>query len=224
MSPPDRLESVFFGRDRELLPKLLQFYAKRGARVLDATANKRRMWRGVVWEPRPVFLDIDPRVDPDVVGDFRAMPFDDASFDVVVFDPPHVTHGGARRTAARHNTSLVEAFGLDRIPGPPASNISGLFTPFLREAHRVLRPDGVVLAKLKDNIHNHRNQWVLPRWVNAVWEVAGMTPCDLIVKRDPSAGMIDPKWKTAHHARNVHCWWVVVRKGRCEARRGTPLA
>jgi len=27
---------------------------------------------------------------PDVVGDFRAMPFEDASFRLVVFDPPHL--------------------------------------------------------------------------------------------------------------------------------------
>lgn len=102
-------------------------------------------------------------------------------------------------------------------------NISGLFDPFLREARRVLAPDGLVFAKLKDNVHNHAQQWVLARWINAVWATEGLTPCDLIVKRDPSAGMIDPKWRTAHHARNVHCWWAVVRKGRCERSRSSSV-
>lgn len=33
-------------------------------------------------------------VKPDVVGDFRAMPFADGAFDMVVFDPPHLLNLG----------------------------------------------------------------------------------------------------------------------------------
>ena len=31
---------------------------------------------------------------PDVVGDFRDMPFEDETFRLVVFDPPHLLHAG----------------------------------------------------------------------------------------------------------------------------------
>lgn len=86
----ERPDSVFYGKDRELLPKLLDFYVAPDARILDCTANRRRMWEGVVRAPAPIFMDLDPTVGPDVVGDFRALPFPDASFDVLVFDPPHL--------------------------------------------------------------------------------------------------------------------------------------
>ena len=33
-------------------------------------------------------------VEPDIVGDFRDMPFKDEEFDMVVFDPPHLTKIG----------------------------------------------------------------------------------------------------------------------------------
>lgn len=33
-------------------------------------------------------------VEPTVVGDFRKMPFDDKTFDLVVFDPPHLKRAG----------------------------------------------------------------------------------------------------------------------------------
>lgn len=33
-------------------------------------------------------------IKPDVVGDFRAMPFSDGAFRLVVFDPPHLIHAG----------------------------------------------------------------------------------------------------------------------------------
>ena len=33
-------------------------------------------------------------IDPDIVGDFRKIPFDANTFDLVVFDPPHLIKGG----------------------------------------------------------------------------------------------------------------------------------
>jgi len=72
---------------------MLDFYPHtRPAAILDATVNRGRFWAG---STRPVTgLDIDPGYGPDVVGDNRAMPFADGSFDVVVYDPPHVPNQG----------------------------------------------------------------------------------------------------------------------------------
>lgn len=36
-----------------------------------------------------VRLDIDPTLDPDVVGDAHKLPFEDESFDCVILDPPY---------------------------------------------------------------------------------------------------------------------------------------
>lgn len=33
-------------------------------------------------------------VKPDVIGDFRNIPFDDETFNMVVFDPPHLIKAG----------------------------------------------------------------------------------------------------------------------------------
>lgn len=151
-----RPESVFMGRDNALLAELLAFYALPGARVLDCTANARRMWKGIECNPVPVFMDIDPSVAPDVVGDFRAMPFGPASFDVIVFDPPHLPAAAASKMAM---PQMVEDYGLNH--APKADNVSAYFAPFLAEAQRVLTADGVVFAKLKDFVHNHRYQWTL---------------------------------------------------------------
>lgn len=108
----ERPDSVFYGRDRDLLPKLLDFYAAPDARVLDCTANRRRMWEGVVREPAPVFMDLDPAMEPDVVGDFRALPFADASFDVLVFDPPHLPQAAA---SAKSDAAFGARYGLAHV-------------------------------------------------------------------------------------------------------------
>lgn len=45
-------------------------------------------------------------INPDVVCDFTDLPFEDASFSLVVFDPPHLT--GAKETSwlVKKNTAF----------------------------------------------------------------------------------------------------------------------
>ncbi len=72
--------------------------------VLDACCGSRMFWFDRR-HPDVVFMDrrhethtlCDGRtleIKPDVVGDFRAMPFSDGEFRLVVFDPPHLIHAG----------------------------------------------------------------------------------------------------------------------------------
>ncbi len=206
--------SVMLARDPEVLRTMLDFYAWPGAKVLDVTANERRMWAGVGW-PDVTYADIDAEMKPDVIADFRALPVEAESFDVIVFDPPHLPAAAASPESLKR---FVGNYGLAH--SPRADNISAYFPPFLSEAARVLRPEGLIFAKLKDFVHNHAYQWTLTDFVSAVRAQPGLTPCDLIVKRDPSGGGLkSSKWKRAHHVRNAHCWWVIVRKGRCESHR-----
>lgn len=210
--PAPRPFSVVEGRDPFVLSTMLDFYAEKGAPVLDATANWRKMWDGVVWDGLRVFADIDRDVRPQVVADFSLMPFAADSFGVIVFDPPHLPPAASSQRSKRQ---LVRDYGL----AWSEADVSACFAPFLAEAHRVLRQEGLIFAKLKDFVHNHRYHWTLTDFVAAVRAQDGLTPCDLIVKHDPSGGMLNSsQWDKQHHVRNAHSWWVVVRKGACERR------
>lgn len=208
-----RPESVMIARDPEVLQTMLDFYAAPGSRVLDCTSNKRRIWKGVIWQPGPVFMDIDPTMSPDIVGDYTSIPVPDNSYDVLIFDPPHLPSVAVSESGS---TQMAESYGLSM--GGADGHLESSFSPFLKEAKRVLRPDGLIFAKLKDFVHNHRYHWMLAAWVAAVKSVNGITPCDLIVKRDPCGGNLkSSKWINSHHVRNCHCWWTVSRKGKCES-------
>lgn len=75
------------------------------------------------------------RVHPDVVADFRALPFPDASFRLVLFDPPHLVRGGDR-------SWLVQKYGrLDQ-----DSWRDDLARGFA-ECWRVLAPGGTLVFK-----------------------------------------------------------------------------
>src|ERR1035437_1219642 len=87
------LSSVWDGGDSELLENMLALYPlKPPKRILDATINGGRFWRG---SKRPVLgLDIEILHRPDVVADNTAMPFRNEALDVVVYDPPHIPNQG----------------------------------------------------------------------------------------------------------------------------------
>lgn len=74
------------------------------------------------------------RVTPDVVGDFRNMPFDDNMFYMVVFDPPHLRYAGKSSWLAKKYGTLDETWPFDLRQG---------FT----ECMRVLKPHGTLIFK-----------------------------------------------------------------------------
>jgi SAM-dependent methyltransferase len=204
------LASVWDGTDAELLERMLDFYPReRPALILDATVNVGRFWAGS--QRQVVGLDIDPKFRPDVVADNRRQPFKDGCFDVIVYDPPHIPNQGSDRSK-----DFNTRFGLVlKSSAKNGYNFTYLYPPFLREAFRVLRQEGVLLCKVADYIHNHCYQWAHIEVIRAATE-AGFRPCDCIIKVRKGP-IVDPKWKMAHHARRQHCYWIVLRKSnRCE--------
>ncbi|WP_136069407.1 class I SAM-dependent methyltransferase [Streptococcus pyogenes] len=74
-------------------------------RILDACCGSRMFWFQKD-EPHTTYIDRREEqfeihgkhinVRPDIVADFRDMPFDDETFNLVVFDPPHLLSAGQK--------------------------------------------------------------------------------------------------------------------------------
>ena len=205
------LGSVWFGEeDSALIEELLTFFPRRRPRrILDATVNGGRFWRSSKREV--VGIDIESSHRPSIVADNAAMPFGASSFDVVVYDPPHVPNQGRDRSK-----DFNARFGLGgRSPKEHGYSFAHTYPPFLKEAWRVLRNEGLLLCKIADYVHNHRYQWAHVDLIIAARDT-GFVACDCIVKVRKGP-IIDPKWKQAHHTRRQHCYWLVFRKSdRCE--------
>ena len=73
-------------------------------------------------------------VRPDVVGDFRNIPFNNDSFHMVVFDPPHLIKAGDNSWLAKKYGKLNDTWREDIAEG-------------FRECMRVLRPNGTLIFK-----------------------------------------------------------------------------
>ena len=117
-------------------------------KILDACCGSRMFWFNKE-NPDVIFADIrsenhtlcDGRklvIDPDIEMDFRNMPFDDESFKLVVFDPPHLKNLGQGSWMAKKYGVLSPKWKDDIKVG-------------FKECFRVLEPNGVLIFKWNEN-------------------------------------------------------------------------
>jgi hypothetical protein len=200
------ISSVWQGTDGDLLEAMLNFYASIDPEpILDSTYNAGRFWKGS--RRRVISMDIDSRYKPAIICDNRNMAgVPSGHFGTIVYDPPHVGPQGRDKSRKKFDVD----FGATVECGREQNwNLSYLYPPFLREAKRVLKPDGLLLAKITDMVNNHRSKWAHCDFMRMA-EETGFAVCDLIVKIR-SGPMLSDKWKEAHHARKRHCFWIVCR-------------
>ena len=75
------------------------------------------------------------QISPDIIADFRALPFADNTFAQVVFDPPHLERAGENSWMRKKYGALDKSTWTDDIHAGFA------------EAFRVLRPQGSLIFK-----------------------------------------------------------------------------
>jgi SAM-dependent methyltransferase len=119
-------------------------------KVLDACCSGRSFWYDKK-DSRAVFMDKriekivfdNPghkeilNISPAVQADFTVMPFRDCTFDLVVFDPPHLRYHGDQSWLAKRYGRLTGDWEFELQSG------------FL-ECFRVLRPAGTLVFKWND--------------------------------------------------------------------------
>ena len=117
---------------------------KTDKKILDACCGSRMFWFDKT-NPDVLFADIrnedhelcDGRtlkIRPDIEMDFTNMPFQDNTFKMVVFDPPHLNKLGKNTWMAQKYGVLLPTWETDIKAG-------------LDECMRVLKPDGTLIFK-----------------------------------------------------------------------------
>jgi len=116
--------------------------------ILDVACGSRMFWFDKK-NPNAIFLDVrdedhilcDGRkleIKPDIIMDFRALGFNDKTFKLVVFDPPHLKKAGSKGWMAKKYGVLGKDWKVDIKKG-------------FDECWRVLEDYGVLVFKWNQN-------------------------------------------------------------------------
>lgn len=125
-----------------------EYYDKK---ILDVTCGSRTIWFNKnhpaavycdrrretyrnIWKSANNKSERDCVVDPDIQCDFTNLPFEDNSFFLVIFDPPHLLK-------AKETAWLVKKYGKLDATWPQ------MLHDGFAECMRVLKPDGVLIFK-----------------------------------------------------------------------------
>lgn len=125
---------------------------KTDKKILDCTCGGRSIWFN---KKHPDAIYCDKRkeehfgiwagtsersctIDPDVQCDFTDLPFEDNTFSLVVFDPPHLTK-------AKETAWLVKKYS------KLSENWPQMIHDGFSECMRVLKPDGVLIFKWSEH-------------------------------------------------------------------------
>lgn len=191
------IEAIVHGDNSDLIKAVASLYVKdNDLTIADVTYGKGVFWR------KCQHLNVtgsDLVTVPERPYDFRDLPYQDQSFDVVVLDPPYVHSPGDHMTNSRYqNAETTKGFLYD--------DILELYRQGMKEALRVARRQ--VWVKCKDQVQAGQQCWAHIDILNEATKL-GMKGRDLFTLL-PKARTPNGRWTIQHHARKPMSYlWVL---------------
>ena len=210
----DLIFSTYVGNNADIFPKVLQLHVADGARIADVTYGKGVFWRHIDISKYQFFpSDIADGTD------CRKLPYEDSSFDAVVFDPPYMEgfyrNGKAIKAGdGTHNTFRDHYSNGDEAPKPDGGKwhaaVLEMYHEGGKEAHRVLKERGVYVVKCQDEVSANRQNLTHVEIINSFAEIGFFCKDLFIVVRPNKPGM--SRVINQVHARKNHSYFLIFVK------------
>ena len=140
--------------------------------------------------------DIDPTKAKDYVGDYRALPFRDKTFDAVIIDPPFIIGG----SVGGPSTAYSSQYGRDPKP------TSVLVDDYVKAALEGLRvASKLVVIKCADMVNSGKFCPIAARIIGRIGE-----PWDILITVREHT-MTHPSWKSVQHFRHNYSYFLVYK-------------
>ena len=159
------------GTNADLIPKILELYVPNGSTIADVTYGKGVFWRNVKKDNyKLIATDLMDGID------FGNLPYDDASLDALVLDPPYM-HGGA--TVKKSINDCYQNKNTSH------ESVIRLYAKGILEAARVLKKKGRIIVKTQDEIESGKQMHSHVELIQ-ILEVFGFRILDTFVLVQPS--------------------------------------
>lgn len=209
----DVVMSAYVSGNSEVFPQILSLHVPKGSTIADVTWGKGVFWKNV---PENIYTLLPSDLKTGV--DCRNLPYDAASIDCVVLDPPymeglfrkskdHLAGAGTHAAFREHysNGDISE----ENAPKWHAA-VLDLYFKAAREAHRVLRDYGVFIVKCQDEVSANRQNLTHFEIINEYEKMNFYTKDLFVVVRQNKPGI--SRLKKQVHARKNHSYFLVFVK------------
>ena len=194
------------GYNSVVFANILKLYVPQGSTIADVTYGYGMFWAQVDRSKYNVLAtDLSDGVD------LRALPYADETVDCIVLDPPYMTF--TKGTAYASRTNMAELYKVN-IPHHPLlrghTALLKLYHDGAREAHRVLKPKGILVLKTMDEVVGEKQRLTHVDIVNDLTADLYVVE-DLFVVVRPQPPMLSHS-SAQKHARKNHSYFLIFRK------------
>lgn len=199
-----------------VFPHILKLYVPKGKVVADVTYGK-----GVFWK-KVKKADYDIKTSDLSTGvNARKLPYESASIDCVVFDPPYMHTPGGTAHQNHQNFELYYQNNESNGNGKKYHEaVLDLYFGCAKEAHRILKDEGIYIVKCQDEVCANKQRLTHVEIINELATIGFVVEDLFVVVRRSNPGV--SRLLNQVHARKNHSYFLVFRKPKPKAIRTQP--
>lgn len=191
----------------EIIKNILKLHTKTGRIDCDTTYSKGAFYKNTGIDKPYYKFDIIPTVDGVVYADARNLPLENNSIECMMFDPPFLATTGASLKANSNSNKINKRFGVY----PSETELHKFYVDSLKEAHRVLKENGILIFKCQDKVSSG-TQYMSHVFIANEAAKAGFYAKDLFVLLAKNRLVADWQLRNQKNARKFHCYFWVFQK------------
>lgn len=194
----------------EIIRNILRLHVP-GERIdCDPTFSIGAFYKGTGVEPPALRFDIEPQAEGVIKADARHLPLENESISCMIFDPPFLATKGKSLTEGKGNI-INRRFGVF----PDEDKLHRFYRDALKEAHRILKPDGILIFKCADKVSSGAQYFSHVFIMNEAVK-AGFYPLDLFILLAKNRLVADWQARNQKTARKFNSFFWVFKK--CDKR------
>ena len=201
----DLVKSISYDQS-EIIRNILSLHVPGGKIDCDPTFSIGGFYKGTGIEAPELRFDIAPQAEGVIQTDARHLPLEDDSISCMMFDPPFLATTGKSLREGKGNI-INRRFGVFS----SEDELFRFYRDALVEAHRVLKPDGILIFKTQDKVSSGKQYWSHVFVMNEAVK-AGFYPLDLFILLAKARLVADWQARNQKTARKYNSFFWVFKK------------
>jgi len=189
----------------EIFPKILELYVHTSAKIADITYGKGVFWKKVD-KSKYEFYPSDIKTGVDC----RNLPYEDSSFDCLVFDPPYMHTPGGTAHSKHQNFEQYYQNNASSSEKKYHEAVLDLYFTASKEAHRILKLKGIFIVKCQDEVCSNKQRLTHIEIINELATYGFICDDLFVITRVNKPGV--SRVKKQKHARKNHSYFLVFKK------------